>query len=87
LSTSMIALPEVLGMDASENFNDAFARACARERELWQLIRGKHPGDPNCPEGLWREWLEAARLVRVLATEHAGMIAPQKQQPGPGQPL
>jgi hypothetical protein len=72
-------------MDAGENFNDAFSRACARERDLWQRIRGKHPGDPDCPDGLWREWLDAARLVRVLATEHAQEIAFPKQQADPGQ--
>jgi hypothetical protein len=72
-------------MDAGENINDAFMRACARERELWQRIRGKHPGDPDCPDGIWREWLKSAELVRVLATEHAQAIVPPKQQPGPGQ--
>lgn len=61
-------------MDGGQNIQEAFKRACDRERELWLLVRGQVPGDPDCPIELWREWLRSAQLVRVLAAEHARMV-------------
>lgn len=58
-------------MDSRENTDDAYKRACERERELWIQIRNRCPGDPGADEALWSEWLKAAELVRVLATERA----------------
>lgn len=62
-------------MDFGPNTQEAFRRACERERELWLLVRGQVPGDPDCSIELWREWLRSAQLVRVLAAEHARMVA------------
>jgi hypothetical protein len=65
-------------MDASENLEDAFRRACARERELWKQIVGKYPGCEGYSECAWREWLKAAERVRALAAERIRVIRPAR---------
>ena len=63
-------------MDSFENLEEALRRAIEHERALWMRVRGKPPGSPGCHEDLWREWLKAAQLVRVLATERMREMRP-----------
>lgn len=70
-------------MDHRENIADALSRACALERELWSRVRGKLPGDPDCTDELWREWLRSATLVRVLSAEQDATCQRPRQSPGP----
>ena len=57
----------------------ALDRALERERELWNSVRGKSPGEPGCPEALWREWVAAKELVHALAAERIrSTIAPDE---------
>lgn len=68
-------------MDHRENIADALARACALERELWSRVRGKLPGDADCTDELWREWLRSAILVRVLSAERSSSLEPARRSP------
>lgn len=65
-------------MDSLQNIESALAHAVEHERRLWASVRRKLPGDPDCPESAWQEWLKAAELVRVLAEERARLMIPPK---------
>ena len=55
-------------MDPAERkkLEEQIQAASARERELWERVKGKHPGQPGHDDAVWQEWLEAAELVRRL---------------------
>ena len=36
------------------------------ERQLWERVRGKHPGTSEHDPKAWAEWLAAAQMVRRL---------------------
>jgi len=56
-------------MDASAGSQllDRCQDASALERELWERVRGKHPGQPDHDPQAWQQWVDAASVVRSLA--------------------
>ena len=46
---------------------DQCQAASLLERELWERVRGKHPGQPDHDAQAWQEWIDAAHVVRTLA--------------------
>jgi general stress protein YciG len=71
------AFATTVRLDSGESIDVALARALERERELWNRVRGKHPGNADCPEATWLEWAQATELVRALAAERVrSMISP-----------
>jgi hypothetical protein len=41
--------------------------ASGRERDLWERVKAKPPGEDPKADLLWAEWLQAAEQVRRLA--------------------
>jgi hypothetical protein len=61
-------------MDQAERkeLEDQLRKASARERELWEQVKGKYPGQDDHDPVRWGEWMEAAQLVRDLARRLRG---------------
>jgi hypothetical protein len=59
---------------------DAYQRAMAAERALWESVKGKGPGEPGHDPEKWRSWLGAAgqknaalkRLKKAFAAQLGG---------------
>jgi hypothetical protein len=61
-------------MDQAERkeLEEQLRKASARERELWEQVKGKYPGQDDHDPARWGEWMEAAQLVRDLARRLRG---------------
>jgi hypothetical protein len=54
-------------MKTRQQYVDAYHAAMQAERELWERLEGKGPGQPGYDPQLFKQWLNAVAATNVAA--------------------
>jgi hypothetical protein len=56
-----------MDLGEQESLEEQMRAASERERDLWERVKTRAPGEDPKADLLWAEWLQAAEQVRRLA--------------------